>query len=78
MLVAREAGLGTDSITAFVRWEKDRLREILGVPAEIDPAIISPVGYPEEFPRGLAQALQRNFRTSRALVHDDTYSNTRE
>lgn len=78
MLVAREAGLGTVSITAFVRWEKDRLREILGIPAEVDPAIITPVGYPPEFPSGLAPALKRNFRTWRALVHDDTYGNTRE
>jgi nitroreductase len=78
MLTAREAGLGTVSITAFIRWEKDRLREILGIPAEVDPAIITPVGYPEEFPKGLAPALQRNFRTWKALVHDDTYGNTRE
>ena len=66
------------SITAFIRWEKDRLREILGIPAEVDPAIITPVGHPEEFPKGLAPALQRNFRTWRALVHDDAYGNTRE
>ena len=78
MLVAREAGIGTVSITAFVRWEKDRLREILGTPPEVDPAIISPIGYPEAFPTGLAPALKRNFRTWRALVHDNTYGNTRE
>ncbi len=78
MLVAREAGLGTVSITAFIRWEKDRLREILGIPVDVDPAIISPVGHPEAFPTGLAPALQRNFRTWKALVHDDTYGNTRE
>ena len=78
MLVAREAGIGTVSITAFVRWEKDRLREVLGIPAEVDPAIISPIGYPEAFPTGLAPALKRNFRTWRALVHDDHYGNTRE
>lgn len=78
MLVAREAGCGTVSITAFQRWEKDRLREILDIPGDVDPAIVSPVGYPESFPTGLAPALKRNFRTWRALVHDDTYGNTRE
>lgn len=78
MLVAREAGIGTVSITAFVRWEKNRLREILGIPAEVDPAIISPVGYPEAFPTGLAPALKRNFRSWKALVHDDQYGNARE
>ena len=46
--------------------------------ASIDPAIISPIGYPEEFPKGLAPALQRNFRSWRTLVHDDTYGSTRE
>lgn len=78
MLAAREAGLGSVSITAFQRFEKDRLREILGIPSEVDPAIVSPIGYPEAFPTGLAPALQRNFRTWRALVHDERYGNTRE
>ena len=77
MLAARAEGLGTVPITAFQRWEKDRLREILGLPAEVDPAIVSPIGYPESFPTGLAPALKRNFRPWRALVHDDTYGNTR-
>jgi nitroreductase len=77
MLAAREAGLGSVPVTAFQRWEKDRLREILGVPAEVDPAIVSPIGYPEAFPTGLAPALKRNFRPWRALVHDDRYGNTR-
>ncbi|WP_217913603.1 nitroreductase family protein [Miltoncostaea marina] len=78
MLAAREQGLGSVPITAFHRWEKDRLRELLGIPAEVDPAIVSPIGYPEAFPTGLAPALKRNFRSWRALVHDDTYGNTRE
>ena len=78
MLAAREEGLGSVPITAFHRWEKDRLREILGAPPEIDPVIVSPIGYPESFPTGLAPALKRNFRTWRSLVHDDRYGNTRE
>ena len=78
MLAAREQGLGSVPITAFHRWEKDRLRALLGIPEDVDPAIVSPIGHPEAFPTGLAPALKRNFRTWRALVHDDQYGNTRE
>jgi len=78
MLAARAEGLGSVPVTAFQRWEKDRLREILGLPAEVDPAIVSPIGYPEQFPTGLAPALKRNFRSWKALVHDDKWGNTRE
>lgn len=77
MLVAREEGLGTVPTTAFQRYEKDRLRELLGIPPEADPMIVSPVGYPEKWPEGLAPALKRNFQGWKALVHDDSYGNTR-
>ncbi|MCU0308896.1 MAG: nitroreductase family protein [Thermoleophilia bacterium] len=78
MVAARAEGLGTVPTTAFQRFEKDRLREILGVPADVDPAIVTPLGYPPEFPKGLPPALQRNYRTWKSLVHDDSYGNTRE
>ena len=78
MLSARAEGLGSVPITAFQRFEKDRLREILGLPAEIDPAIVTPLGYPEAFPTGLAPALKRNFRPWKALVHDDRWGAARE
>jgi nitroreductase len=78
MLAARAEGLGTVPTTAFQRWEKDRLREIVGLPPEIDPAIVSPLGYPEAWPEGLAPALKRNFRTWRQCVCDETWGNTRE
>ncbi len=78
MLAARAEGLGTVPTTAFQRWEKDRLREIVGLPAEIDPAIVSPLGYPEAWPEGLAPALKRNFKTWRECVSDETWGNTRE
>lgn len=78
MLAARAEGLGTVPTTAFQRLEKDRLREILGLPDEVDPAIISPLGYPEAWPQGLAPALQRNFRSWKALVHDEQWGATRE
>jgi nitroreductase len=78
MLAARAEGLGSVPITAFQRFEKDRLRDILGLPAEIDPAIVTPLGYPESFPTGLAPALKRNFRPWKALVHDDRWGAARE
>jgi nitroreductase len=78
MLAARAEGLGTVPTTAFQRFEKDRLREILGLPAEVDPCIVSPLGYPEKWPEGLAPALQRNFKSWKSLVHDDQWGNARE
>lgn len=78
MLAARAEGLGTVPTTAFQRFEKDRLREILGLPGEVDPAIVSPLGYPAAWPEGLAPALQRNFKSWKALVHDERWGQTRE
>lgn len=77
MLAARSEGIGTVPTTAFQRYEKDRLREIVGLPTEVDPAIVTPLGYPESFPEGLAPALKRNFRGWRQLVHDEAYGQTR-
>ena len=77
MLAARAEGLGTVPTTQFQRFEKDRLREIVGLPSEVDPAIVTPLGYPESFPEGLAPALKRNFRGWRQLVHDESYGQTR-
>ena len=76
MVAARAEGLGTVPTTAFQRFEKDRLREIVGLPPEVDPAIITPLGYPETFPEGRPPAL-RNFRPWRSLVHDDEWGRTR-
>ena len=77
-VAARAEGLGTVPTTAFQRFEKDRLREMLGMPPEVDPAIITPLGYPESFPEGLPPALKRSFRPWRSLVHDDAWGNTRD
>jgi len=77
MLAARAEGLGTVPTTAFQRFEKDRLREIARLPEHVDPAIVSPLGFPEAWPEGLAPALQRNFRPWRSLVHDEVWGQTR-
>ena len=78
MIAARAEGLGTVPTTAFQRFEKDRLREIFGMPPEVDPAILTPLGYPESFPEGLPPALKRTFRPWKSLVHDDAWGNTRD
>lgn len=78
MVAARAEGLGTVPTTAFQRFEKDRLRQILGVPAEVDPVLVTPLGYPESFPEGLPPALKRGFRAWKTLVHDDQWGNTRD
>lgn len=77
MVAARADGLGTVPTTAFQRFEKDRLREILQLPSEVDPAILTPLGYPESFPEGLPPAMKRTFRRWRTLVHDEVWGNTR-
>lgn len=78
MLVARAEGLGTVPTTAFQRFEMDRLRAALDIPANVDPVIVTPLGFPVEFPEGRPPALQRTFRRWKTLVHDDTYGNLRQ
>jgi nitroreductase len=77
MVAARSMGLGTVPTTAFQRFEKDRLREILGAPADVDPMIVSPLGYPVAFPEGLPPAIKANRRTWKTLVHDEQWGATR-
>lgn len=77
-VAARAHGLGTVPTTAFQRFEKDRLRTTLGLPPGADPAIVTPLGYPEKFPEGLPPALKRTFRGWKSLVHDDRWGATRD
>jgi nitroreductase len=77
MVAARSMGLGTVPTTAFQRFEKDRLREILGVPSDVDPMIVSPLGRPVAFPEGLPPAIKANRRTWKTLVHDEQWGATR-
>lgn len=77
MVAARAEGLGTVPTSAFQRFEKDQLRAILGLPGEVDPVLVSPLGYPESFPDGLPPALKKSFRGWRSLVHDEQWGSTR-
>ena len=49
MLAARAEGLGTVPTTAFQRFEKDRLRAILGLPEHVDPAIVTLISDPDSY-----------------------------
>ncbi len=76
-VAARSVGLGTVPTTAFQYFEKDRLRALVGLPDEVDPLIVTPLGVPPRFPEGLPPAIKKIRRPWRTLVHDDTWGNTR-
>ncbi len=49
VLMATSEGLGS----CWVGWiERDTIREIVGVPADMEIPVIVPIGYPAEHPRG--------------------------
>lgn len=76
-VAARAKGLGTVP-TVFHWFEGDRLSTLLGIPPEYEIPVITPLGYPEEFPTGLPPALQAIRRPWRTLVHDEQWGNARE
>jgi nitroreductase len=77
-LSARAEGLGTVPTTAFQRFEMDGLTSLLGLPAEVTPEIVTPLGHPEAFPEGKPPALKNTFRSWKTLVHDDSWGAVRE
>jgi nitroreductase len=75
-VAARAKGLGTVP-TVFHWFLEDELRALLEIPAEIEIPLLTPLGYPEEFPEGLPPALAKIRRPWRALVHDDRWGHPR-
>lgn len=75
-VAARAKGLGTVP-TVFHWYNEPALRAQVGLPDEIRIPVISPLGYPTEFPVGLPPRLKEIRRPWRTLVHDDTWGNTR-
>lgn len=72
MIAARAKGLGT--VPSVFQWfVDDEFRELLGIPPEIEAPLVTPLGYPEEFPVGLPPALAKIRRPWRTLVHDDRW-----
>lgn len=78
MVAARAEGLGTVPITQFMRHREPQVRELFGLPDEVEPLVVSPLGYPEEFPAGRPPALQPAFKPWKSLVHDDAWGATRD
>ncbi len=75
-VAARAKGLGTVP-TVFHWYNEGALRDLVGLPQEIRIPVITPLGYPTEFPVGLPPRLAEIRRPWRTLVHDDTWGNTR-
>ncbi|WP_217921003.1 nitroreductase family protein [Miltoncostaea oceani] len=72
MVAARAKGLGTVP-TVFQWFVEDEFRALLGLPPEVEVPLVTPLGYPEEFPQGLPPALAAIRRPWRTLVHDETW-----
>ncbi len=75
-VAARAMGLGTVP-TVFHWFLEDEFRALLDIPAEIEIPLLTPLGYPEEFPEGLPPALARIRRPWRTLVHDERWGRPR-
>lgn len=72
MVAARAKGLGTVP-TVFQLFVEDEFRALLGIPPEVEAPLVTPLGYPEEFPVGLPPALAKIRRPWRTLVHDERW-----
>lgn len=75
-VAARAKGLGTVP-TVFHWFVEDEFRALLDIPAECEIPIITPLGYPTEFPEGLPPRLASIRRPWRTLVHDDGWGHPR-
>jgi nitroreductase len=76
MVAARAKGLATVP-TIFHYYVDKELRELLDVPNEVEIPLVSPLGYPTEWPEGLPPRLKEIRRPWRTLVHDDAWGNPR-
>ena len=52
-------------------------RALLDLPPEVEVPLVTPLGYPEEFPQGLPPAVAAIRRPWRALVHDEAWGRPR-
>ena len=64
VLAATAEGLGTCWIGAF---EQGPLKEILGIPEEIEPILLTPLGYPDEAPPA------RGRKPGKEFIHWNTW-----
>jgi nitroreductase len=76
-VAARAKGLGTVP-TVFHWFVDDRFRELLAIPGDLEVPLVTPLGYPEEFPTSLPPALKAIRRPWRTLVHDERWGSARQ
>lgn len=76
-VAARAKGLGTVP-TVFHWFVEDEFRALLGIPDHLECPVLTPLGYPEQWPEGLPPALAKMRRPWRTLVHDDEWGNPRQ
>ena len=76
MVAARAKGLGTVP-TVFQWFVEDELRALFELPDEVEIPLLTPLGYPLQFPEALPPALAATRRPWRTLVHDDRWGATR-
>jgi len=72
MVAARAKGLGTVP-TVFQWFVEDEVRALFELPDEVEVPLLTPLGYPLQFPEGLPPALAEIRRPWRTLVHDDRW-----
>lgn len=75
MVAARALGLGTTP-TNFHFFDEAAFRALLGLPDDVIPHYLTPLGHPPEFPVGLRPALAASRRPWRSLVHEETFGQT--
>jgi nitroreductase len=75
-VAARAKGLATVP-TVFHWFYEEEFRALLEIPDHLEIPVITPLGYPEEWPRGLPPALAKLRRPWRSLVHDEAWGNPR-
>jgi coenzyme F420-0:L-glutamate ligase/coenzyme F420-1:gamma-L-glutamate ligase len=75
-LAARSRGLGTVP-TSFHRYCEREVRALLELPDELEAPILTPLGYPVEFPPGLPGPLKAFRHPPDALIRDETWAHPR-
>lgn len=76
-LAARARGLGTVP-TSFHRYCEREVRALLELPEELDAPVLTPLGYPVEFPDGLPGPLRAFRHPVGTLIRDETWAHPRE
>ena len=75
-VAARARGLGT-APTSFHRYAEEATRELLELPHDVEVPLLTPLGYPLEFPAALPDALRVFRHPKESLIRDETWRRPR-